>query len=131
MEGVALDVSQVLLGSFQAVVLVVFLVQTLIEAVPALQGRFTPVVALVVGLGVAAAVQFAPAQIQDTLGTGLALAAAASMTVRYVKRGELQVPPTADSSSASHQQAAVSASPNHQPNSQAIDLGVVDFGGRG
>ncbi len=83
-----LDVSQVLLGGFQAVVLVVFLVQTLIEAIPALQGRLTPVVALVTGLAVAAVVQLAPAPVQDTLGTGLALAATASMTVRYVKRGE-------------------------------------------
>lgn len=81
-----LDVTQVLLGSFQAVVLVVFLVQTIVEAVPALQGRFTPLVALLVGLGTAAVINLAPAWAQETLGTGLALAAAASMTVRYVKR---------------------------------------------
>lgn len=118
MEGTPLDVSQVFLGGFQAVVLVVFLVQTLGEAVPALQGRFTPVVALVVGLGVAAVVQLAPAPVQDTLGTGLALAAAASMTVRYVKRGDHQ--PV----QGGYQQMSRSLS-RSEP---AVNLGVVDFG---
>lgn len=81
------DVSGILLGGFQAIVLVVFLVQTVIEAVPTLRGRFTPLVALVVGVAVAAVAQFAPASLQQALGAGLALAAAASLTVRYVKRG--------------------------------------------
>lgn len=108
MDGFPLDLSQVLLGGFQAVVLVVFLVQTIIEAVPSLQGRFTPVVALVVGLGVAAVILLAPDQVQDALGTGLALAAAASMTVRYVKRDQ-ETP----------------AVPSRQ---QEVNLGVVDFG---
>jgi hypothetical protein len=82
-----LDVSGILLGGFQAVILVVFLVQTIIEAVPSLRGRFTPLVALVVGVTVATVAEFAPAHIQQALGAGLALAAAASLTVRYVKRG--------------------------------------------
>jgi hypothetical protein len=99
---------QVVLGGFQAVVLVVFLVQTLIEAVPSLQGRFTPVVALVVGLGVAAVIQLTPSPVQDTLGTGLALAAAASMTVRYVKRD---------------QGTQAAATRQHE-----MSVGVVDFG---
>ncbi|MCX2725985.1 hypothetical protein OO015_00490 [Thermomicrobium sp. 4228-Ro] len=81
------DVSGILLGGFQAIMLVVFLVQTIIEAVPSLRGRFTPLVALVVGVAVAAVARFAPASLQEALGAGLALAAAASLTVRYVKRG--------------------------------------------
>lgn len=64
-------------------------------------------VALVVGLGVAAVVQLAPAPVQETLGTGLALAAAAPMTVRYVKRGDQ------GQAKESYQQ---------------MSLGVVDFG---
>jgi hypothetical protein len=88
-----LDVSEVLLGGFQAVILVVFLVQTIIEVVPSLRGRFTPLVALVVGMVVATVAELAPAAVQETLGTGLALAAAASLTVRYVKRGDHQEAP--------------------------------------
>ncbi len=96
----ALDVGDIFLGGFQAIILVVFLVQTIIETVPSLRGRFTPLVALVVGMVVAAVAELAPGEIQQTLGTGLALAAAASLTVRYVKRGgdeakdPAQVPPT-------------------------------------
>ena len=96
-----LDVSGILLGGFQAVILVVFLVQTIIEVVPALKGRFTPLVSLVVGMAVAMVTQLAPDTIQETLGTGLALAAAASLTVRYVKRGDHQdnEPPTGPTAS--------------------------------
>jgi hypothetical protein len=82
-----LDVSEILLGGFQAVILVVFLVQTVIEVAPKLRGRYTPVVALVVGLAVATVATLAPEHVQEVLGSGLALAAAASLTVRYVKRG--------------------------------------------
>jgi chromate transport protein ChrA len=87
-----LDVSGILLGGFQAVILVVFLVQTIIEVVPSLRGRFTPLVALVVGMVVAMVAEIAPSAAQETLGTGLALAAAASLTVRYVKRGDHEEP---------------------------------------
>jgi len=96
-----IDVSGILLGGFQAIILVVFLVQTIIEVVPALRGRYTPLVALAVGLAVAAVAKLAPAHIQETLGTGIALAAAASLTVRYVKRGDHQEapPPTTPTTS--------------------------------
>lgn len=78
------------LAGFQAVVLVVFVVQTIIEAFPALRGRYTPLVAAVTGVVLATVMYQAPAVVADILGTGLALAASASLAVRYVKRDEAQ-----------------------------------------
>ena len=75
MEGIPRDVSRVLLGGFEAVVLVLFLAQTLVEAVPALRGRFTLVIGLVAGTVVAAVAQLAPVQVSGDKavagGTGL------------------------------------------------------------
>jgi uncharacterized membrane protein len=82
------SVEELTLAGFQAVVLVVFLVQTIIEAIPSLRGRWTPLVAAVVGVIIAAVTQYAPSSLQNTLGAGLALAASASLAVRYVKRAD-------------------------------------------
>jgi len=81
-------VEEITVAGFQAVVLVVFLVQTIIEAFPSLRGRYTPIVAAVVGITVAAVSVYAPENLTRVLGTGLALAASASLAVRYVKRGD-------------------------------------------
>ena len=86
-----MSVDEITLAGFQAVVLVVFLVQTIIEAIPALRGRWTPFVAAVVGIVVAGVAQYAPDSLQQVLGAGLALAASASLAVRYVKRGDAPV----------------------------------------
>ena len=95
-------VEQVTVAGVQALVLVVFLTQTIVEAVPRLQGRLTPVVAAVVGLAVAGVATLAPAPVQQVLGIGLALGASASLAVRDVKRGD-QDPEAGDAGSLSVQ----------------------------
>lgn len=100
-------VEQVTVAGVQALVLVVFLTQTIVEAVPRLQGRLTPVVAAVVGLLVAGVATLAPAPVQQVLGVGLALGASASLAVRYVKRGDQASPASGEAGSLSIQNPVV------------------------
>jgi hypothetical protein len=82
------DVSTVLIGGFSGVVLILFLVQAFREAFPAIDNRFLPLVSIALGLGLISLGTYAPTVLAKTLATGIALGAAASLSVRYVKNGD-------------------------------------------
>ena len=82
------DISGVLIAGFSVVVLVLFIVQAIREAIPALDSRYLPVVSLLVAGGLVALANYAPPDITKTVATGIAVGAAASLSVRYVKNGD-------------------------------------------
>lgn len=77
----------ILFGGFSALVLGIFLVQTIREAFN-LAPRFIPVAAIVVGVVLMLMATYLPEDVVYALGAGLAIAAGISMSVRYVKNGE-------------------------------------------
>jgi hypothetical protein len=82
------DLNGVLLGGFSVVVLVLFLVQAFREAFPAVDSRFLPLISLFVAVGLVSLSNFAPEAVVKTVATGIAVGAAASLSVRYVKNGD-------------------------------------------
>src|SRR5690348_11303444 len=82
------DISGVLIAGFSVVVLVLFIVQAIREAVPSLDSRYLPIASLVVATGLVALSNYAPPDITKTVATGIAIGAAASLSVRYVKNGD-------------------------------------------
>jgi len=82
------DLNGVLISGFSVVVLVLFLVQAFREAFPAIDSRFLPLVSLFVGGGLVTLANYAPSDVTKTVATGIAVGAAASLSVRYVKNGD-------------------------------------------
>lgn len=81
------DANSILFGGFSAVVILVFLVQTIRESTN-LPNNQVPLVSIILGLTMFLGTYFLPEDAVDAIATGLMVAAAASFTVRYVKNGE-------------------------------------------
>src|SRR5690348_14068484 len=108
------DISGVLIAGFSVVVLVLFIVQAIREAVPSLDSRYLPIASLVVATGLVALSNYAPPGITKTVATGIAVGAAASLSVRYVKNG--------DTGSASNRATVPDALPVPAPNLAVEDV---------
>ncbi len=81
------DVSNILFGGFSALILLIFLIQTVRE-VFTVEARYIPAVALLVAMVMMVLAVYLPDRLVTALAAAIALAAAASFTVRYVKNGE-------------------------------------------
>lgn len=82
-----LSVEHLTLAGFSLVALVIWLVQTSKESF-GVPGRYLPLLALGAAMALLAVAMFAPAHIAAWVGGSLALAAVASMSIRYAKRGD-------------------------------------------
>ena len=80
------DLTTLAVAGVGLVGLLVWLVQVIREATQ-LPSEWVPVVAIAVALALIAAATYIPAPHREVIFTGLGLAAAASTSVRYVKRG--------------------------------------------
>lgn len=78
------DVQSLVVGGVSAFVLLLFLVQTVKEAL-SLESKFIPTVAAVLGVLLMLAAATLPEGVLVAMAQGLALAAAVSLSVRYVK----------------------------------------------
>jgi hypothetical protein len=81
------DVSNIVFGGFSALILLIFMIQTVRE-VFTVDARYIPAVALGVALVMMVMAVYLPDRLVTALAAAIALAAAASFTVRYVKNGE-------------------------------------------
>jgi hypothetical protein len=82
-----IDVSDVPFGGVSALLILVFLVQTAREAFN-LEGKHIPLAAIAIALPMMVFAATAPENVVGAVALGLALAATASFTVRYVKNGQ-------------------------------------------
>lgn len=87
------DVSSIPFGGVSALLILVFLVQTVRESLD-LEGKYIPVAAIAVAIPMMIFAAVAPENVVNAVALGLALAATASFTVRYVKNGEQNEPTT-------------------------------------
>lgn len=78
------DAQNIVVGGVSAFVLLLFLVQTVKEAL-SLEGKYIPVVAAVLGVALMLVAAIVPEYALVAIAQGLALAAAVSLSVRYVK----------------------------------------------
>lgn len=82
-----IDVQDILIGGFSALLLVVFLVQTLRETFN-IASRYLPAVGLGVSVILMMLAAYLPEKMVTALAAAIAVAAATSFAVRYVKNGE-------------------------------------------
>lgn len=81
-----LDVNSILFGGFSAVFILVFVVQTLREAIN-IKSEHISLVAAAVGLTMFIGAAYLPESMVEAIATGLFVAAAGSFMVRAVKNG--------------------------------------------
>lgn len=80
------DANSILFGGFSAVVILVFIVQTIREAFN-IKSEQISLIAIAIGLIMFIGAFYLPENLVEAIATGLMVAAAASFTVRFVKNG--------------------------------------------